>query len=60
MLLAAFAHKVAFDYKEYLEETNLSHLPLNYGFKSVFFAEDVLEEVKLSISPPELDFELQN
>mmetsp|Transcript_5509 Transcript_5509/g.8216 ORF Transcript_5509/g.8216 Transcript_5509/m.8216 type:complete len:646 (+) Transcript_5509:32-1969(+) len=46
--------------KEYLEETNLSHLPLNYGFKSVFFAEDVLEEVKLSISPPELDFELQN
>ena len=64
MVIASFAHSCAFGYEEYTKDLEKVRNPLNKdiaeSIKSIFSAQDVIEEVKFSISPKEYDFELQN
>lgn len=64
MLIASFAHAWAFSYEEYREKPQEEYTPLNNhsmanNIKSILLAQDVIKEVKDSISPIEYDFELQ-
>ena len=64
MLIASFAHAWAFGYEEYKEEIEKEYLPFNVSMadniKSILSAQDVIKEVKDSISPIEYDFELRH
>lgn len=62
MLVASFAHSVAFAYDEYSNGLGEIYKPFNKNYadniKSILSAHDVIKEVKDSISPKEYDFEL--
>ncbi|OMJ67555.1 hypothetical protein SteCoe_35248 [Stentor coeruleus] len=62
MLVASFAHSLAFSYEEYSEELEKVYEPINKNManniKSILSAQDVIKEVKESISPVKYDFEL--
>lgn len=61
MLIASFVHIYAFTYKEYQDDLEALK-PINKftsNIKSILSAQDVLKQVKDSISPQEYDFELK-
>lgn len=59
MLGASVAHRWAFGYSEYsvLQSTTMSGIGV--GVRSVLLAEDIIKEVKDSLSPATYDFELK-
>lgn len=61
MVIASFAHYYAFPYNEFESDCN-STQPINRlttGIKSILSAQDVINQVKDSISPQSYDFELK-
>lgn len=62
MLIASFAHSLAFGYSEfnYEEVSQLINVSMASNIKSILSAKDVIKEVKDSISPKEYDFELKD
>lgn len=64
MLVASFVHSIAFGYEEYVEKIEQVYSPINHNMadniKSILLAQDVIKEVKDSISGKSFEYKQDN